>query len=61
VNPFTGAVLTQAPKEQPLYVACSGNIHLEDPDETQASLDPHKDYYVRDNIFDPACWEAVSP
>ncbi|MDR1900924.1 MAG: hypothetical protein LBQ88_01390 [Treponema sp.] len=60
VNPFTGKKISVEPKNNPLYVARSGGIHLEDPESTQISLDPYKDYYVHDNIFDPDNWSTVS-
>jgi YidC/Oxa1 family membrane protein insertase len=61
VNPFTGAAISVELKQKPLYVACSGGVHLEDPEASKVILDPKKDYYVQDNIFDPANWEAVFP
>jgi membrane protein insertase Oxa1/YidC/SpoIIIJ len=59
VNPFTGKEISIDPKKSPLYVACSGGIHLADPESAQIGLDPKQDYYVRDNIFDPANWERA--
>jgi hypothetical protein len=59
VNPFTGKAITIEAKKRPLYIAVSGSIHLEDPMETQFKLDPKKDYYVHDNIFDPGNWEKA--
>jgi hypothetical protein len=43
----------------PLYIAISGGIHLDDPMATTFTLDPKKNYYVHDNIFDPANWEQM--
>jgi hypothetical protein len=59
VNPFTGNELDMKAKESPLYIAMSGGIHLEDPGLTVFTIDPKKDYYVHDNIFDPANWEKA--
>ncbi|MDR1029884.1 MAG: hypothetical protein LBL76_03320, partial [Treponema sp.] len=56
VNPFTGRKISTELKNNPLYVACSGGIHLEDPEATQIILDPEKDFYVHDNIFDFNNW-----
>jgi YidC/Oxa1 family membrane protein insertase len=58
-NPFTGKEISTELKNRPLYVACSGGVHLENPEATQITLDPNRDYYVRDNIFDPGNWEKV--
>jgi hypothetical protein len=60
VNPFTGREISADLKNKPLYVACSGGVHLEDPEAGSIILDPEKDYYVYDNIFDPANWEKAS-
>jgi hypothetical protein len=59
VNPFTGVKITNEAKKSPLYIAISGSLHLEGPDTTQFTLDSKKDYYVRDNIFDPNNWEKA--
>jgi hypothetical protein len=59
VNPFTGHKITNEAKKNPLYVAVSGSLHLENPDTTQFTLDHKKDYYVHDNIFDPSNWEKA--
>jgi membrane protein insertase Oxa1/YidC/SpoIIIJ len=59
VNPFTGKPIDMEAKKSPLYVAVSGSIHLDDPMAATFTLDPKKDYYVHDNIFDPANWEKV--
>jgi hypothetical protein len=58
-NPFTGRKITTDLKNGPLYVACSEGIHLKDPNSTQIDLDPRADYFVRDNIFDPANWKRA--
>jgi membrane protein insertase Oxa1/YidC/SpoIIIJ len=59
VNPFTRTKISNGAKKNPLYIAISGNLYLEGPDTTQFTLDPQKDYYVHDNIFNPANWEKV--
>jgi membrane protein insertase Oxa1/YidC/SpoIIIJ len=59
VNPFTGIKISNEAKKRPLYIAVSGSLHLENPDTTQFTLDPKKDYYVHTNIFDPANWEKA--
>jgi YidC/Oxa1 family membrane protein insertase len=59
VNPFTGKEINTKAKYSRLYIAISGGIHLEDPMSTVFTLDPKKDYYVHDNIFNPANWERA--
>jgi membrane protein insertase Oxa1/YidC/SpoIIIJ len=59
VNPFTGNEITSENKRNPLYIAISGSIHLEDPNETQFSLNSKEDYYVHDNIFDEKNWSKA--
>jgi YidC/Oxa1 family membrane protein insertase len=56
VNPFTGREISTELKKDPLYVACSGGIHLEDQEATQIILEPKNDFYVHDNIFDFNNW-----
>jgi hypothetical protein len=61
-NPYTGNLINTDAKQDSLYIFISGphgHDHLIHADETQISLNPEKDYYVRDNIFDPANWEKV--
>lgn len=61
-NPYTGNPINMDAKEEPLYIFISaplGESHFVYGDETQVPLNPKKDYYVRDNIFDPANWERV--
>jgi hypothetical protein len=61
-NPYTGNPINMDAKQKPLYVFISspqGNDHLIYADETQIPLNPEKDYYVHDNIFDPANWEKA--
>jgi hypothetical protein len=48
-------------KKRPLYIAASGSISTEAPQTTEARLDPEGDYYVHDNIFDPANWTKAKP
>jgi YidC/Oxa1 family membrane protein insertase len=59
INPFTGKEISMKAKILPLYIAVSGEIHLNDPMATTFTLNPKMDYYVHDNIFDPANWEKV--
>lgn len=59
VNPFTGKVISTELKENPLYIAVSGSIHLENPSDALFALDPKRDYYVHDTIFDPNNWEKA--
>ncbi|WP_059369351.1 YidC/Oxa1 family membrane protein insertase [Treponema endosymbiont of Eucomonympha sp.] len=59
INPYTGNKITDENKKKPLYIAISGSIHLSDPNVTQFGLNPKEDYYIHDNIFDPANWEQV--
>jgi len=60
VNPFTGNAISNDRKKEPLYIAISGSIHLANGDATQYSLNPNKDYYVRDNIFIKENWIRAS-
>ncbi|GHV77101.1 membrane protein [Spirochaetia bacterium] len=59
VNPFTGKIIGTELKENPLYIAISGSIHLENPTDALFVLDPKRDYYVHDTIFDPANWSKA--
>jgi YidC/Oxa1 family membrane protein insertase len=59
VNPFTGKAISQEAKKKPLYIAISGFTIIENPNQTQFTLDLKKDYYVHDNIFDPDNWEKA--
>jgi YidC/Oxa1 family membrane protein insertase len=56
VNPFTENEITTKAKENPLYIAISGAIHLSEIENTQFVLNPEKDYYVKDNIFIAENW-----
>jgi YidC/Oxa1 family membrane protein insertase len=58
-NPFTGQKISMERKKDPLYIAISGSIHLSGKSATQFALNPKRDYYVKDNIFDPANWTAA--
>jgi YidC/Oxa1 family membrane protein insertase len=59
VNPFTGNEINMKLKESPLYIAMSGGIHLETPRTAIFTLNPQKDYYVHDDIFNPRNWERA--
>jgi YidC/Oxa1 family membrane protein insertase len=59
VNPFTGREISVELKHTPLYVACSGGVHLESSEAARITLDPGNDYYVHDNVLDPANWERA--
>jgi hypothetical protein len=59
VNPFTGNEITVKAKEKPLYIAVSGSLHIKDKNGTQFELNPEKDYYIHDSIFDPKNWERA--
>ena len=61
VNPFTGNEINQDTKSNPLYIAITRLVFLQNPNSNKFYLDPKKDYYVQTNIFDPANWEKVSP
>jgi hypothetical protein len=52
-------VITDEAKKQPLYIAISGSVHIEDGQATQFALNPKEDYYIHDNIFDEKNWEKV--
>ena len=56
INPFTGNEITTKAKEAPLYIAISGSIHIQNRQVSQYNLNPQKDYYVHDNIFDENNW-----
>jgi YidC/Oxa1 family membrane protein insertase len=56
INPFTGNEITTKAKENPLYIAISGSIHIQNRQDSQYEVDPKKDYYVHDNIFDKNNW-----
>ena len=51
-NPFTGNRISAEMKNHPLYIAM-GRINRT---ETQLDLNPKRDYYVHDNIFDAKNW-----
>jgi YidC/Oxa1 family membrane protein insertase len=58
-NPFTGNAISIERKNDPLYIAISGSIHLSDSNNSQFQLNPNKDYYVHDNIFTAENWIPV--
>jgi YidC/Oxa1 family membrane protein insertase len=60
VNPFTGNKITMKTKENPLYIAISGSIHIQEGNTSKYTLNPEKDYYVHDNIFEAENWTRVS-
>jgi YidC/Oxa1 family membrane protein insertase len=61
VNPFTGTKITSNAQMSSLYIAVSAaNLNPGKPLDTQFALNPKKDYYVHDNIFDANNWEKVN-
>jgi len=60
VNPFTGNIISIERKNNPLYIAISGSIHVSDNNDSQFDLNPNKDYYVHDNIFIAENWEKAN-
>jgi len=56
INPFTGNEITIKAKEKPQYIAVSGSIHIQNRQDSQFSLNPQKDYYVHENIFNKNNW-----
>jgi YidC/Oxa1 family membrane protein insertase len=59
VNPFTGNPVRTDAKQTPLYVACSGGVHIEDPLSVKIYLNPKEDFYVYGDVMDPASWTRV--
>ncbi|GHV93960.1 membrane protein [Spirochaetia bacterium] len=59
INPFTDKPVTADLKNEPLYIAVSGYTAIENPRQTQFTLNPQKDYYVHDNIFDQNNWSKA--
>jgi len=59
-NPFTGNLISIERKNDPLYIAISGSIHITDNNNSQFQLNPKKDYYVHDNIFAAENWIPAS-
>ncbi|GHT91548.1 membrane protein [Spirochaetia bacterium] len=59
VNPYSGNKITDESKKHPLYIALSESMQLGDATGTQIMLNHKKNYYVHDNIFNPANWEKV--
>jgi YidC/Oxa1 family membrane protein insertase len=58
-NPFTGNEISMKNKEKPLYIAASGSLHLGDPEAARLTLDPKRDYYIRENIFEEKNWSKA--
>jgi len=56
VNPWTGNRITNDEKQNPLYIAFSSGVHLEDPDAALILFDKTHDYYIHDNIFNDENW-----
>jgi hypothetical protein len=54
-NPYTGNMINMDAKQRPLYINISGSIFL----HNTLRLDLKKDYYVHDDIFNPANWERA--
>jgi YidC/Oxa1 family membrane protein insertase len=59
VNPFTGNTILTTNKENPLYIAVSGSVHLEDPHQTLISLNPRMDYYVHGGMLEEKNWSKA--
>jgi YidC/Oxa1 family membrane protein insertase len=59
VNPFTGNAVSVKNKENPLYIAVSESVLLENPNGTIFRLNPKKDYYVHGGIFEEKNWSRV--
>ena len=59
VNPFTGNIISTLNKEKPLYIAASGSVHLENPLQTQLTLNPSKDYYVHGGMLEEKNWSKA--
>jgi hypothetical protein len=60
VNPFTGNDISIDAKNNPLYIAISGSIHITGKNDTQFILNPDYDYYVNNNIFINENWVKVN-
>jgi len=59
VNPWTGKLISNNEKDNPLYIAFSGGVHLGDPNSTLIMFNPAKDYYVKENIFIESNWKRA--
>ena len=59
VNPFTGKPINSEAKKSPLYIAFSLSAILTNTNQPFFPLNPHKDYYVKDNIFVASNWVRV--
>lgn len=58
-NPFTGNPINSDAKKEPLYIAVSGHQLSGGSNEYEFYLDPTKDYYVHDNLFDINNWSKA--
>jgi hypothetical protein len=56
---FTGNEISMKNKEKPLYIAVSGSLHLGDPEASRLTLDPKRDYYIKENIFEEKNWGSA--
>jgi hypothetical protein len=61
VNPFTGKEISTDFKLNPLYIAISGSVHIENQNATQFTLDPKRDYYIHTNVYDTRNWIKAEP
>jgi len=60
VNPWTGAPVNMERKKEPLYISPSAGIDRKDKNATTVILNPERDFYVHDNIFDAANWKSAA-
>jgi hypothetical protein len=60
VNPFSGNEISVERKNNPLYIAISGSIHISGKNDTKFTLNPKLDYFVHDNIFSAENWIPAS-
>jgi YidC/Oxa1 family membrane protein insertase len=59
INPFTGSEISMKNKEKPLYIAVSGSLHMGDGEAVRLTLDPKKDYYIKENIYEEKNWSKA--
>ena len=59
INPFTGNKIDTNNKNNKLYIAVSGSVHLEDPAQTRFTLDPSQDFFVSGGFFEEYNWSKV--
>jgi len=59
VNPFTNNKISNERKNEPLYIAVSGSIHIS-VNSYQYNLNTNSDYYVHSNIFVKDNWKRVN-